>query len=181
MKGSTISYNNKLYDYDSLNLLSDPCRPFHVKSHVTEDGKGLCFASEHVFCSNFAKAIIRYKNQLYSSVEHAFQVTKVKDAGYLELAEEMLGMINPYNIKKIGESITASKEWKKAEDELMEDLIRAKFEQNPRYRALLEESVHKTYYEMTADRKWAAGIRLTQSMTTVDPKKLLERTWLVVY
>lgn len=172
MKGSAISYNNKLYDYDSLNLLPDPCRPYHVKSRETTDGKGLCFALEHVFCSNFSSARVRYKGQLYTSVEHAYQTIKVKDAGYIELASEMLGMINPYNIKKIGGSITASKEWKKTEEQLMEELIRAKFNQNPRHKALLLESEYENYFEMTADRKWATGVRLTQSMPAVDPKTL---------
>lgn len=171
MKGSAISYNNRMYGYDSLNLLPDPCRPYNVKSRGTNGGKGLCFASEHVFCSNFVSARIRYKGHLYTSVEHAFQESKVKDAGYLELADEMLGMIIPYNIKTVGGSITASSEWQKPEEELMEELIREKFSQNPRHRSLLLESKYKNYYEMTADRKWATGLRLTQSMQSVDPKE----------
>lgn len=55
----------------------------------------------------------------------------------------------------------------------MEELIRGKFSQNPRHRRLLLESEYKNYFEMTADRKWATGTRLMQSMHDIDPKSLL--------
>lgn len=80
MKGSTITYEKKQFDYDTHNLLPDPCRPYHVKTRETADGNGLCFSSEHVFCSNFAQSKLKYDSQLYTSVEQAFQISKVKAA-----------------------------------------------------------------------------------------------------
>lgn len=172
MKGSIITYDGKQFGYDSLNLLPDPCRPFHVKTCETDDGRGLCFASEHVFCSNFAQAKIRYRDQLFTSVEHAYQITKVKDAGYTELAAEMQGITNPYYLKKLGGEIPTSKKWKQQQEQIMEELIREKFTQNPRLRELLKYDDHDNYYEMTVDRLWATGIKLKHGVKTVDRKSL---------
>lgn len=172
MKGSTITYQKKQYNYDMLNLLPEPCTPQWVKSRTTSDGKGICYSSEHSYCSNFAPATIRHNGCLFTSVEHAFQLSKVKDAGYTELAAEMAGMTNPYNIKYIGDGITASKEWKNEEEQIMEELIRKKFQQNERLRKKLLGDGYSDYYEMTADKRWATGTRIQASTNTVDTKSL---------
>lgn len=109
MKGPVIILNKKQYSYEMLNLLPAACTPEQVKSRRTEDGKGLCFFSEHVYCSNFASAKVRCKGKVYTSVEHAYQIAKVKDAGYSELATEMACMTDPYKIKLIGDGIEQSK------------------------------------------------------------------------
>lgn len=64
----------------------------------------------------------------FTSVEHAYQTLKVKAAGFAELANEIMGMVSLYSIKKIGGNIRASKNW--LAETTMEELIRAKFEQN---------------------------------------------------
>lgn len=75
MRGSVITYGGKQYGYEKLNLLPEPCTPYYVKTRTTEDSKGLCFYSEHVFCSNFAPAKIKYNGIIYQTVEHAYQCT----------------------------------------------------------------------------------------------------------
>lgn len=171
MKGSTITYNGRQYGYDTLNLLPEPCTPFMVKTRETEDKKGLCFYSEHTYCSNFYPAKIKYHGSLFTSVEHAYQTTKVKDAGYTELAMEMMGIVNPYSRKKIGGDTKSSPEWKEKSEGIMEELIREKFKQNPRLRYLLENDTHEKFYEMTTDKWWATGVRIKANAKTFDPKQ----------
>lgn len=171
LKGSTITYNGRTFGYESLNLLPQTCTPFHVKSRETSDGKGLCFYSEHTYCSNFHPAKIRYRGSLFTSVEHAYQTLKVKDAGYEELAAEMQGILNPYSLKKIGGDIKPTDEWKQNSEELMEELIRAKFNQNPKLRYLLECDNHSEFYEMTADKRWATGVRIKAGVKTYEQKE----------
>lgn len=172
MRGSVITYQKKQYTYDTLNLLPESCTPFYVKSRETTDKTGLCFYSEHTYCSNFCPSPIRYKGGVYSSVEHAFQLTKVKDEGYTELAAEMIGMTNPYHIKNLGDGITASKKWKAKEEEIMRDLIAIKFQQNEKLRTRLLEDGYKSYYEMTLDKKWATGCRITPATKAIDKASL---------
>lgn len=157
MRGSVITYQGKQYDYERLNLLPESCTPYYVKTRETEDGEGLCFSSEHVYCSNLAPAIIKYEGNIYRSVEHAFQSKKVKDAGYIELAEEIRGIRNPYDAKRLGHSIQVKKSWKKKAGEIMDELIQLKFDQNPKLKEKLMETRYKKYYEMTVDKLWATG------------------------
>lgn len=96
MEGSTITYNKKQYGYDMLNLLPESCTPFMVKTRETTDKSGLCFFSEHTFCSNFCPAKIKDGKQVFTSVEHGNQYLKVKDARYTELAAELLAMTDPF-------------------------------------------------------------------------------------
>lgn len=171
LKGSIITFNNRSYGYESLNLLPEPCTPFYVKSRETEDSKGLCFYSEHTYCSNFHPAKIRYRGSFFTSVEHAYQTLKVKDVGYTELAAEMHGILNPYSLKKIGGDITPAEGWFENSEDLMEELIRAKFEQNPKLRHLLISDKHSEFYEMTADRRWATGVRIKAADKSFDQEK----------
>lgn len=98
MKGSVIVFRGRQYDYEKLNLLPESCTPYSVKSRETEDGTGLCFQSEHVFCSNFALSKIKYDEVVYPTVEHAFQCTRAREAGYAELAEDMRAIRSPYKV-----------------------------------------------------------------------------------
>lgn len=54
----------------------------------------------------------------------------------------------------------------------MEKLIRAKFEQNDKFKRLLKDSEYTHYYEMTADKKWASGTKITHATKTVDASEL---------
>lgn len=163
MRGSIISFQGKQYDYDRLSLLPESCTPFYVKTRETTDKEGLCFSSEYVFCSNLAPAKLKYEGVVYHSVEHAFQCTKVKDAGYTELADEIRGIRNPYDVKRLGQSIQIKKSWKKKARGIMDDLIQLKFDQNPKLKEKLMEVPYKKFYEMTTDKVWATGRKINKT------------------
>lgn len=174
LKGSTILYDGHTYDYEKLSLLPEKCKPEDVKSLTTDEGKGLAFHSEHVYCSNFSPCIMYYEGQLFTSAEHVYQVTKVKAIGYPRLAEAMMMMVNPYYLKKLGDSIDPTDEWKDKE-EVMEKIIRAKFQQSSYHRGKLERDTHTGFFEMTSDRKWATGVRLTNKTKSISEKDLTGR------
>lgn len=90
----------------------------------------------------------------------AYQVHKVKAAGYTKLAEDLNGIRNPYYIKKLGDGTDQAKDWELKAGSLMEDLMREKFKQNDYLRDRLVNSPQTDYYEMTSDRKWGTGTRL---------------------
>lgn len=168
IKGSIITMRGMQYDYEKLYLLPDLCTPFHVKTRGTVDGKGLCFQSEHVFCSNFAPSILKYDGYTYKSVEHAYQCTKARDAGYSELAEDMRAMRNSYKVKKLGSELSIGKKWKAQSEQLMNDLIQAKFDQDPNLREKLLDVPYRKFYEMTGDRLWATGRRISKTDKLID-------------
>lgn len=163
IRGTSISLNGKRYGYEELSLLPENCRPENVKSRIIDDGCSLAFASEHVFCSNFVQSDFVYRNQLFTSVEQAYQVYKVKAAGYSRLADDILGIRNPYYIKKLGDGIEQANDWDEFAEPLMENLMREKFKQNKYFRDKLVYSPQTDYYEITSDRKWGTGTRLPRN------------------
>lgn len=106
---------------------------------------------------NLAPAKVKYDGLTYLSVEHAFQCTKVRDAGYVELAEDIRSIRNPYEVKRLGHSIQLKKSWKKKAESILEELIQLKFDQNPKLKEKLMETPYKKYYKMTGDRLWVTG------------------------
>lgn len=170
MKGSLITYEKRQYGYDQLNLLPLAGRPEETRIRETADGMGLGYSSEHTYLSNFFPATIRFEDKLYTSVEHAFQHMKVKDAGYDELADEMMSLMDPYVIKSIGGGIEAKKSWIQQDEGVLEKLVRAKFEQNQELKFKLVESRYVTYYEMTKDKRWATGVKIPNDDHKLDPK-----------
>lgn len=168
LRGSSILYGKRQYGYEMLSLLPTGCRPEDVKTRLTTDGKGRAFLSEHVYCSNFALAPLRYEDAPYVSAEHAFQTTKAKSNGYDQLAREMLSMASPYYVKKLGNSLEVKDEWKEQEKEILESIMRCKFEQNPRLRRKLVIDTCTNFYEMTNNKFWGTVARITADMKTVE-------------
>lgn len=172
MRGSIITYDRKQYGYDNLSLLPEGCTPHDVKSCVTDDGYGFCYSSEHVYCSNFFPCKVKYEGTVYTSAEHAFQTHKVETAGYTELAAEMLSMSDPYKIKNIGDGIKVKKEWTESEGEVLDEILEAKFDQNPKLRIKLLQDGYASYHEMTTDRKWGTGKRVPYDVASLDRETL---------
>lgn len=169
LKGSRISLNGKLFDYDMLNLLPTNCRPENVKSKIFDEGKSIAFASEHSYCSNFATANVMYKGRYYTSAEHAYQATKARMSGYKKLADDIRDIHNPYYVKKLGGGIEKAEEWDSISEGIMEEIMREKFTQNPDLMERLISSTYSDFYEMTTDRKWGTGIKITGNRP-IDPR-----------
>lgn len=174
IKGSLITYQQKQYDYEMLSLLPQGCKPEDIKTRETNDGKGLAFQSDHVYLSNMAPARFRYNKCLYTSAEHAFQTTRVRALGFIQLAQEMQLMCNPYYIKKIADGVEPTSEklelWQAKEEKIMTEIIRQKFLQNQHLMDKLKNDAHEKYYEMTTDQFWATGQRLpADDAVELDP------------
>lgn len=90
------------------------------------------FWDEHRFLSNFSSPAIRFEGTLYPSLENAYQAAKTVDpferAAFLTLA--------PGAAKRQGRRVTLRSDWDAVKRDVMEELVRQKFE-NPQYRHLL--------------------------------------------
>lgn len=172
IRGSIITYNKVQYNYDSLNSLPEGCTPHYARSTETSDNAGFCYSSEYVYCSNFFPCKVKYKGELYSSAEHAFQTYKVKIAGYDELAAEMMSMTDPYKIKGLGDGVKVKKDWSGNEDSILDEIIEVKFDQNPGLKTQLLRDGYATYHEMTTNRKWGTGQRVPQDGTLPSRESL---------
>lgn len=84
------------------------------------------FRCQYFFLSNFYEAEVEYEGILYKNNEAAFQAQKITD--YRE--QEQFWFVTPSEAKRLGRKVQLRKDWEQVKDEIMEDIVRAKFTQN---------------------------------------------------
>lgn len=85
------------------------------------------FRGEYFFLSNFYECPVTYKQLTYANNEAAFQAQKcLSDAEKKQFTE-----LNPSEAKKLGRRVNLRKDWEAIKVKIMEELVRAKFTQNP--------------------------------------------------
>lgn len=91
------------------------------------------FDGDHAFLSNFWPSPIAYPpgepgDNVYPTVEHAFQAAKTDDA---EARGRIRSAATPAAAKKIGRQVPMRSTWEEERSEVMRDLLRAKFAAEP--------------------------------------------------
>jgi len=99
------------------------------------------FKGQFDFLSNFYESPIEYEGISYPTVEHAFQAAKTQD---FETRQQIAKMQSPGKAKAAGNRNGIIKdfdhvEWELRKDEVMEELLRLKF-QNPELKAPLVQT-----------------------------------------
>ena len=134
----------------SLENLSAPedLAAFEVGGSKTTIGN---FRGEHFFLSNMCPCKIQYKEEMYPSVENAFQAAKYKNSQIRALFQ---GDTPPKCAPKIGKVLTTNpdifnkNEWESEKDKVMGDLLRIKFS-NLELKELLLKTEQKKLIEGT--------------------------------
>lgn len=85
------------------------------------------FKGEYNFLSNFYEAPVRYDGVVYQNNEAAFQAQKCLNSDDKHRFESL----NPTEARHLGRKIPLRKDWEQVKYSLMEEIVRAKFEQNP--------------------------------------------------
>ncbi|NBO99911.1 MAG: NADAR family protein [Proteobacteria bacterium] len=85
------------------------------------------------FLSNFYPSTISFENDLYPTVEHAYQSSKTTNQQSRLLIKKAK---TPYDAKKLGRSLVLHEKWNDMKIDIMRSLIREKFK-NPFLRHLL--------------------------------------------
>jgi len=92
-----------------------------------------CFRGAYGFLSNFYHAPVTWEGLTYLNSEAAFQAAKVlsdeERAAFLYL--------DPARAKRMGRRVTLRADWEQVKVGIMEEIVRAKFTQNPELGALL--------------------------------------------
>lgn len=86
------------------------------------------FEGEYRFLSNFYSAPIKYHGMIYPSSEHLYQALKtldLTDRTWIKNAE------TAGQAKKRGKEVTLREDWDDIKDDVMRDILKLKFEQNP--------------------------------------------------
>lgn len=86
------------------------------------------FSSYYSFLSNFYPDKIVYEGLEYSSVECAYQASKLEPGSF---GMEDFTKLNSFQAKKLGRSVLLRTDWEKVKLKIMEDLLIIKFSKDP--------------------------------------------------
>lgn len=86
------------------------------------------------------------------------------------LAHKILCERNPYDLKRLAKDIPSSKDWASEEQDIMTQILRNKFQQNPELATVLVNTGQKNLHKAASDHKWSTGAELAS-------KALLNADW----
>lgn len=91
------------------------------------------FKGEFYFLSNFYESDVTYGGITYRNNEAAFQAQKTTN----KFIRMKFHQLNPSDAKKLGRQVQLREDWEQIKDQVMYEICKAKFEQNPDLRAKL--------------------------------------------
>lgn len=151
--GDGVIIENIKYKHQDLDLLPNHLSLAKAKSR--SDDIDLFFQGEHSPLSNFYPARIEDNDHtIFASAEQLFQHKRAIFESYPITAEKIKKNSNPYEIKRLGNLVPLSDQWKNAESDIMSDILLKKFCQNPKLGAFLTNTADLNLHEATNDRKW---------------------------
>ena len=89
--------------------------------------------NEFAFLSNYYPCTVEYEGLVYNSSEAAFQAQKVTDVN----EKKKFCNITPNESKRLGRRVHLRKDWESVKDQIMYEIVKAKFSQNEDFKALL--------------------------------------------
>lgn len=96
------------------------------------------FRGEYFFLSNFYEAPVLYKGIMYNSNEAAFQAQKTNSAYAISRGEKpfsderlLFTKLSPSEAKRLGRTVQLRPDWEDVKYDIMLEIVRCKFEQNP--------------------------------------------------
>ena len=85
------------------------------------------FREEYEFLSNFYEVPVTFRGLTYGSSEAAFQAWKTLDPS----EHERFTHLRPHQSKEEGRKLTIREDWDEVKVSIMDEILRAKFSQNP--------------------------------------------------
>lgn len=93
-----------------------------------------CFQGPWAKLSNYSPCHVFYGGHSYQSVEHAYQAQKVVDERH---RHEIANAGSPAKAKRLARTLPLREDWEEMKDQIMLDLLREKFAQEPERSILL--------------------------------------------
>ena len=102
------------------------------------------FAGQYDWLSNFYPCNITYEGISYSSSEHAYQAAKTVDVSE---RQKIAGLNSPGAAKKAGRKVSMRPDWDKIKFQVMEDILRLKFNGTNQLSILLKSTKNEELVE----------------------------------
>lgn len=111
------------------------------------------------------KCPITYADLDFTSSEQIYQFMKAEAHDCTGKARRILLAYDAFAAKKIGDSIEEKETWTEKREQIMIEIVRAKFQQNEDLRQQLIDTGKKTLQEATLDQYWGIGSGLRSKIT----------------
>ena len=115
------------------------------------------FRGKYFFLSNFYPAPVMYKGLTYQNNEAAFQAQKT----FSPELQTTFTTLAPSDAKRKGRHVRLRQDWEQVKDRIMEEIVRAKFIQNPKLKEQLLSTGDAILIEGNTwnDRYWGVDAR----------------------
>ena len=162
IRAGAFWYQGRKYLYHDLHRLPAELSLLKAKTlHILED-TAILFQSPHTPLSNLFPCNLVFRGECFLSSEGAFQYHRALTSGYEKEAIQIKAERNPYKAKSQGGLIRATQEWDRICEELMEEILVAKFTMIEYCREFLLETGERRLLEGTGDKKWGCGVPLSK-------------------
>lgn len=126
------------------------------------------FSGIYFYLSNFSRYYTPYDGIVYGSSEAAFQAQKTLDKKerYTKFTD-----VEPGIAKKLGKQVELRPDWEEVKDNIMYEIVKTKFDNNPNIKHLLIETGDRPLFEGNYwnDRYWGV---VTEGNKLVGKNKL---------
>ena len=164
LKADNLIINGKKYTVDTLGQLTGDLdmRTFSERSNDKVLVMGGMYSNFHPL-SNYYSCNFVFRKQIYSNIEQAYQHVKAVLFNDQAAATDILSSDDPAAAKRLGFSINGFKEdvWNTKRYELMLQLVKAKFDQNPELAVHLRATGKRTIVETGRHSFFANGLAIT--------------------
>ena len=124
---------------------------------------GLAFQGPATYMSNLHRVSLTFEDLDFTSAEQAFVYMKALVCNAVAILSCIRSVNDPFRIKSLARRITATKEWEEQRDQILYEIVKAKFKQNPTYAKALLETGNSAIFEATRDSYYGCGIPLSQA------------------
>lgn len=154
-KGNNLIFEGRSYNEKELTLLPGTLR---IENVVTRSvGLGVGFYGEHSYLSNQYPSRIMMNGQRFLCAEQALYYFKGVICQHEDTSLEIKKMIDPSEMKSLGEKIPTCAEWEIKKEKLMKSILQHKFHQNKHLRSKLVSTGRLILQECSTDMFWGTG------------------------
>lgn len=155
VKGNGIWHAGRMYKENELTLLPDCLKLENIRTR--DIGCGIGFFGKDSFLSNHHPARIVMNEHRFLCSEQAYFYYKAVVCGHESTGLEIKKMLDPGEMKNLGEKIPTCKEWEEKKLRVMKSVLTHKFEQNRELRDKLVGTGTKPLLECSTDLVWGTG------------------------
>ena len=161
LSGNMLIIDNKRFLHKDINNLPHRLKLKDAKQVRCKEG--IAFQGPATYLSNLHRVPLVYEDLDFSSVEQAFVYMKALICGALAILSSVRSIEDPFRIKSLSRKIVATKEWEEQRDQILYEIIKAKFKQNQSLADALIATQDLILFEATRDSYFGCGLPLSQS------------------